>query len=227
MVSEALWKGNRSKRLPLAALLGAFLALVVSCASSDFVYVSSSDRNAYFKVPGNWKFFDKRQILVASGQSLSGATDKQFSWLIGFDADPHAEVSHVVGIADAPKYPVIEARVQSLPSVVRDQLSLGGLRNWVYPVDRLVQANAGEILAYKDIVLNGGLRGSEITFDVVLSGISGPTEGGNVIRVTQVAVVDPATNKLYLFMLRCESHCYRDNKTLLDTIVNSWTVKER
>jgi hypothetical protein len=62
---------------------------------------------------------------------------------------------------------------------------------------------------------------------VVLSGISGPTEGGNVIRVTQVAVVDPATNKLYLFMLRCESHCYRDNKTLLDTIVNSWTVKER
>jgi hypothetical protein len=57
--------------------------------------------------------------------------------------------------------------------------------------------------------------------------VSNPTAGGSVIRVTQVAVVDPATNKLYLFMLRCESHCYRDNKTLLDTIVSSWTVKER
>ena len=227
MVLEALRKGNRSRRLPLAALLGAFVAVAVSCASSDFVYVSSSDRNAYFKVPGNWKFFDKRQILVASGQSLSGATDKQFSWLIGFDADPHPEVSHVVGIADAPKYPVIEARVQSLPSVVRDELSLGGLRNWVYPVDRLVQANYGEILTYKDIALKGGLHGNEMTFDVVLSGISNPTSGGSVIRVTQITVVDPSTNKLYLFMLRCESHCYRDNKVLLDSIVNSWTVKER
>src|SRR5712691_11698384 len=128
MVREALGKGNRSKRRPLAALLGAFLALAVGCASSEFVYVSSSDRNAYFKVPDSWKFFDKRQILVASGQSLSGATDKQFSWLIGFDADPHPSVSHVVGIADAPKYPVIEARVQSLPSVVREGLYIGGLR---------------------------------------------------------------------------------------------------
>jgi len=226
-VLEALRKGNRSRRLPLTALLGAFVAVAVSCASSDFVYVSSSDRNAYFKVPGNWKFFDKRQILVASGQSLSGATDKQFSWLIGFDADPHPEVSHVVGIADAPKYPVIEARVPSLPSVVRDELSIGGLRNWVYPVDRLVQANYGEILTYKDIALKGGLHGNEMTFDVVLSGISNPTSGGSVIRVTQITVVDPSTNKLYLFMLRCESHCYRDNKVLLDSIVNSWTVKER
>src|SRR5919108_4750219 len=114
MASEPVHKANRSRGVPLAALLGAFVALAVGCASnSDFVYVSSSDRNAYFKVPSQWKFFDKRQILVASGQSLSGATDKQFSWLIGFDADPHPEVSHVVGIADATKYPVIEARVQS------------------------------------------------------------------------------------------------------------------
>ena len=140
---------------------------------------------------------------------------------IGFDADPHPSVSHVVGIADATKFPVVEARVQSLPSVVRDEFSLGGLRNWVYPVDRLVQANAGEILAYKDLVLKGGLHGSEMTFDVVLSGVSNPMAGGSVIRVTQIAVVDPSTNKLYLFMLRCESHCYRDNKSLLDTIVRS------
>ena len=227
MVPNPPSKGSRLRRLRLAVLVAAFVALAVGCANSDFVYVSSSDRNAYFKVPGTWKFFDKRQILVASGQSLSGATDKQFSWLIGFDADPHPAVSHVVGIADAPKYPVIEARVQTLPSLVRDELSLGGLRNWVYPVDRLVQANAGEILSYKDLALKGGLHGSEMTFDVVLSGISNPTEGGSVIRVTQIAVVDPATNKLFLFMLRCESHCYRDNKSLLDTIISSWTVKER
>ena len=46
-------------------------------------------------------------------------------------------------------------------------------------------------------------------------------------RHGQIAVVDPSSQKLYLFLLRCESHCYRDNRTIIDAIVNSWTVKER
>lgn len=201
--------------------------LVSACGSSDLFYVSSSDRNAYFKVPGSWHFFDKRYILVASGESLSGETDRQLSWLIGFDADPKPSVQHVINIAEAPKFPVIMARVQALPFQVRDQLSLSSVRNWVYPIDRLIQANAGEVLAYKDVVLRGGLHGSRITYDVALQGLSNPTTESKVIRVTQIGVVDPATRKLYLFVIRCESHCYRDNKSLIDQIVDSWTVKER
>src|SRR6266498_5386467 len=213
-----------------AASIGAAIALAVlvsACGSSSLSYVSSSDRNAYFKVPSNWRFFDKKYILVASGQSLSAESNRQLSWLIGFDADPHPSVQHVIDITNAAKYPVVTARVQSLPAQVRDELSLGAIRNWVYPVDRLVQANAGEVLTYKDVVLPGGLHGSKITFDVILQGISNPASGSNVIRVTQIGVADPATRKLYLFMIRCESHCYRDNKTLIDQIVDSWTVKER
>jgi hypothetical protein len=65
-----------------------------------------------------------------------------------------------------------------------------------------------------------------MTYDVVLEGISSVTAGNKVIRVTQESIVDPATNRLYMIVVRCESHCYRDNKSLIDQIANSWTVKE-
>jgi len=214
----------------LVVLVGSLMALAVllsACASSEFSYVSSSDRNAYFKIPSNWKYFDKRDILVASGQSLSTGTDKQIPWLIAFDADPNPSLDHVLKLAEAPKHPVIMARVQSLPFQVRDQLSLHSLRNVVYPLDQLLNANAAEILSIKDIVLEGGLHGNRIEYDVVLQGLSNVAALSGVIRVTQIAVVDPATTKLYMFTIRCESHCYRDNKSLLDQIADSWTVKER
>jgi hypothetical protein len=214
----------------LASLIGVVAAVAVlasGCAPSNYSYVSSSDRNAYFKVPSSWKFFDKREILVATGQSLSGEADRQLSWMIGFDADPKPSLDHLINIAEAPKYPVILARVESMSFSIHDQLSLRSLRNVVYPVDRLLDANAAEILSAKDIVLKGGFHGSRLTYDVALQGLNNPTSGADVIRVTQVAVVNAATTKLYLFTIRCESHCYRDNKTLLDQIADSWTVKER
>jgi len=207
--------------------VAAFAVLLSACAKSDFSFVSSSDRNAYFKVPTNWRFFDKRDILVATGQSLSGEADRQLSWMIGFDADPHPSLDHLVNIGDATKYPVIMARVEAMTFAVHDQLSLRSLRNRVYPLDRLLDANEAEILSAKDIVLKGGFHGSQLTYDVAPQGLNNPASGLGVIRVTQIAVVNQATTKLYLFTIRCESHCYRDNKTVLDQIIDSWTVKER
>ena len=99
-----------------SASIAAMAALAVfgaACASSGGLsYVSSSDRNAYFKVPTNWHFFDKRFIMVASGESLSGESDRQLPWLIAFDADPKPSITHVINIADA--------------STLLDTLFLGG-----------------------------------------------------------------------------------------------------
>jgi hypothetical protein len=214
-------------RLACAAAV-ALSVLAAGCSRSGYEYVSSSNRNAYFKIPANWHFFDKRDLLVASGQSLSGATNQQFPWLIGYDSSPDPSVQHVIDLAQPTSYPVVMAQVEQLPNQVRDQFSISSLRNWVYPVDRLIQANAGEMVAYKDdLVTTGGLHGLRMTFDVTLGGNSSVVAGNKVIRATQTAYVDPKTNQLYLFIIRCESHCYRDNKTLIDQIANSWTVKEQ
>jgi hypothetical protein len=218
----------RQRTAFVAVALAAALAILGSaCGSSGFAYVASSDHRAYFKIPDAWHFFDKRDLLVASGQSLSEASNQQIHWLIGYDADPHPEVAHIVGLADPLKYPAVMAQVQTLAPQVRDTFSLQTIRNLVYPVDQLVQANKGEVLAYKEIVLPGGLHGSQMTFDVVLGGVSTVESGNDVIRVEQTAVVDPATNTAYVFFIRCESHCFRDNGSLITQIADSWTVKER
>ena len=211
-----------------------FVALVIAlgllgsaCGSSGYAYVASSDHRAYFKVPDGWHFYDKRDLLVATGQSLSAASDQQIHWLIGFDGDPHPSIDHIIQIADPLKYPALMAQVQTLPAQVRDTLSLGTLRNWVYPVDRLVQANAASIISYKDVTLPGGLHGSTMTFDVSMGGLSNVQVDNKVIRVQQTLVVDPGTNNLYLFIVRCESHCFRDYGSMINQIASSWTVKER
>jgi hypothetical protein len=221
---------HRCKVLRAGALIGVFVALGVfagACSTSGFQYVSSSDRKAYFKVPSDWKFFDKRDILVASGQSLSAESNRQLSWLIAFDADPQPDLSHVLAIGEAPRYPVLEARVQQLGFQTRDQIALGSLRNIVYPLDRLLQSNQAEMLSYEDIVTDDGFRGTRMVYDIIVGGATGVVQGNVVIRVNQTAILDPASEKLYVFTVRCESHCYRDNKTLIDQIADSWTVKER
>jgi hypothetical protein len=226
MASKFIRPGKHQGVGTLAVLL-ATVVLAGSCSNSGFLYVSSSDRNAYFKVPADWKYFDKRDLLVASGQSLSAETNKQVPWLIGFDSDPKPSIDHIIRLDYPPNYPVVQAEVQSLPFAVRDQLSLSGMRNLVYQVDKLIQANFAEMISYKPVTLADGLHGIQMTFQVALLGLSNVSVDNKVIWISQVTLVDPATEKLYLFVVRCESHCYRDNKSLLDTIVQSWTVKER
>src|SRR5262245_30568317 len=220
-------RGPLSRPARLLVLGVGLAVLAVSCSSSGYTYVSSSDRKAFFKVPTNWKFFDKRDILVASGQSLSAETNRQLPWLIAFDSDPKPSLDHVLALEKAPSYPVVEARIQKLTPQLRDQLSLGGIRNVIYPIDQLLSVNAAEILAYKDVVLPGGLHGNQVTYDVIPNGATGVASGGSVIRVNQTAVVDASTNTLYIFLIRCESHCFQSNRALINQIADSWTVKER
>src|SRR5437870_600861 len=178
---RAILRRTRSRGKALSALSLGLAVLSASCSSSGFLYVSSSDRNAYFKVPANWKFFDKRDILVASGQSLSAETNKQVPWLIGFDSDPKPSVDHIIKLDYPPNYPVVQAEVQSLPFSVQDQLSLGGMRNLVYQVDRLIQDNFAEMISYKPLTLPGGLHGIQMTFQVALMGLSNVSLDNKVI----------------------------------------------
>src|SRR5947199_10558264 len=116
MVSNVPRAGKRRVALVLPALLIALGLALSSCATgSGFVYVSSSDRRAYFKIPDNWRFFDKRDLLVASGQSLSAESNRQLSWLIGYDASPKPSIQPLLSLADAPRSPARPPRLQPPP----------------------------------------------------------------------------------------------------------------
>jgi hypothetical protein len=211
----------------LVALVVALVAVGSACSRSSYVFVSSSDHQAYFKVPGTWHYYDKTHMLVAMGLSLSPESKSENRFLVGFDADPAADINHIFDLAAAPTYPVVFAQVVSLPFVLRDPMSLETMRNIYYPVDRLLQNNQAEILSYNDVVVKGGFHGAHLVYNVIPGGASSIRAGNSVIRVDQTTVVDPSTKVMYLFVVRCEAHTYRDNKALIDAITQSWTVKER
>lgn len=207
--------------------LSSLVALgLTACGESDFDFVGSPDRKAYFKVPLEWKEYSKRDLLAASGLDLSDVTQQTLPWLVAYDSAPDPSADHILELGDAPDHPVVLAQARVLDFASRDQTSLGSIRNELYPVDELVQGDAAEIRDYEELVLDRGYRGIRIEFDVTLGGNAEITAGNEVIRVHQIGVVDPGTETLYLFAIRCESHCFDENGKLIDQIVDSWTVKE-
>jgi hypothetical protein len=213
--------------LRVVALGLALLALATACSRSSYVYVASSDHKAYFKVPGNWTLFGKRDMLVGSGQNASPAIDAQNKWLIGMDSSPEPDVRHIVIKELVPSYPVVFAQMVSLAPSEQDQLSLIGMRNYYYKVDEFLNTNRAGLLRYHDVVLDGGFHGSQMVYDLFGGGAGDVSASNVVLRVNQTILVDAATKTLYVLIVRCESHCYRDNKALIDSIADSWTVKER
>lgn len=208
------------------AFLSSTLLLFAACGESDFDFVGSPDRKAYFKVPLEWQQFDRRDLLAASGLDLSQVTQETLPWLVAFDSAPQPSADHILELGDAPDHPVVLAQARVLDFTSRDQVSLGSIRNELYPVDQLIQNDAAEIRDYEEIVLDQGYRGIRIEFDVALGGNAEIAAGNEVIRVHQIGIVDPATETLYLFAIRCESHCFDENDKVIDQIVESWTVKE-
>lgn len=220
---------SRPLRRSLSWSLAGGLFLLAACTGKGFVYVASSDSRAFFKVPNNWTSFNKRDILVATGQNPSELSNQQNAFLVAFDADPaEPSLAHVVDLTTAPGFPVVYARALALSGSARDQMSLGGIRNAVYPIDELFQSDQVEVLEYNpNVVVSGGLHGSRIVYDVIVRGTSAIGVQNPVIRVNQTGLVDPETSMFYLFYVRCEVHCYTANKTLIDQVAQSWTVKER
>lgn len=210
---------------PAILLLSALV--LAACQGSGFDYVGSPDRKASFKVPLEWKEFTKRDLLASTGQDVSEATGEALPWLVGFDAAPDPTTDHVLSLQLAPDHPVVIAQTLALDFETRDQISLGTIRNQVYPVDELLNNDAAEVRAYEELELEDGLRGIRIEYDVFPEGVATVSEGNEVIRVLQIGVLDGPTENLYLFAVRCEAHCYQEHAKLIDQIADSWTVKEQ
>ena len=92
-------------------------------------------------------------------------------------------------------------------------------------LDGDLQNDAADILTYKEVVESGGYHGVRMVFNVSLEGNLTVAPGNQVMRISQVALVDPATSLLYLLVVRCSAACYKANQTAIDQIISSFTVR--
>ena len=207
-------RGRLLSRVSAIVLVGAFAA---GCAGSGFRYVKASSDNAYYKIPEEWKLFDKQQVIASTGAELSAEEENGLRYLAIFDADPKPSLDHDLQTAD---HPFGVVRVRSLDIEERDAFSLAALRNEVIPVDEILDKELGDVEVVDGphtITEKDGLRGSRIVYTV-----DGTT---NSFTVDQTGLVDPATNLVYFFIVGCEVDCYAANRRTITEIADSWTVK--
>lgn len=209
---------GRVRSAALLLLVAAPLALA-ACAGSGYHYVKSSEDKTYFKVPENWHLYDEESVLGALKGSLSKDeidARRDTMWTSVFDADPDPSLNHVA--SRQPNYPVGRAIVQPLSPEASDGASLQSLRNLFFEVDSALEAGSGRVRSYEPVELDGGFHGSHLVATL--------SNKKATLTLNQVAVFDQATSKLYAISIYCSTACYDKYESKIDTVIDSWTVRD-
>jgi hypothetical protein len=155
--------GRVRGRSPLLATLAGLLAVsfvLAACSPPEYRYVRDSSTRTAFRVPTAWTLYDEATVL-GEIQGQQGDQPDPIRWLVGLDGDPTASVGHILNGADlGTDYPQGIAVVQQLSFVERDNESLSYLRNFMFPIDQLIQNDSNaKVVTYDDEIQDGNLRG--------------------------------------------------------------------
>ena len=234
-------------RLGATVLLATALSVLpASCGSAEFRYVRDSQAGTGFKVPSDWTVFDKNTFLgTSSGPTAS--TPDPIQWLVAVDGDPTPSPGHVFNQSQlATSHPEGFAMVFTLSSADRDRMSIAGIRNFLFPVDQLMNLGSDDatMKSYDDsVTTDEGLRGVRMVFEFRAAALdevnqdpnaSESTSSGSEAAVAfsndfvvmdQVGYVDDATNKLYVMALMCSADCYDRYQREIANSIESWTVR--
>ena len=235
-------------RLAIVALSAIVLA---SCAEPSYEYVRNTDVRAAFKIPTEWAAYSKEEVL-GLGSGPTANTPDPIAWLVGLDGDPNPSVSHVLNRNDlAGDHPQGVVLVQDLSFLERDGANINYLRNYIFPVDQLIQDDSdAQVLAYDDGVEREGFRGVHLEYQfreaalasvgqadpnaqaatesdlqrALLGGSGVAVLSPEFVQVNQTAYLDPTSNRLYLMAIMCSAECYARNRGDISAAVDSWTV---
>lgn len=236
-------------RLAIVALSAVVLA---SCAEPSYEYVRNTEVRVAFKIPADWASYSKEEVLGLPPGGSQASTPDPIAWLVGLDGDPSPSVGHVLNRSDlAVDHPQGLVLVQDFSFVERDSANIQYLRNFIFPVDRLLQNDSdAQVLAYDDDVQREGFRGIHLEYQfreaalgalatgdpnqetpmtsqlqrALLGGSGVAVLSPEFVQVNQTAYLDPATNRLYFIAVMCSAECYARNRGDIDATVDSWTV---
>lgn len=206
-------------RWGVAGLIG---LLLVGCAGSGFEYVSHPDLGVFFKVPEHWTVMDEDDLTALEGgppRPAFGPDRPDSVWLVVFDAAPKPSFEHFLD--EDSSHPAGVAQARLLDPEERDEFSLASLRNEIIPLDEIAQSGGGlQPLHEEDIELPEGVHGHRGVY--LLS-----TRDGDSFTYDQTALVDATVRTVYVLAIGCGGDCYERNRDVIDTVVSSWTIKER
>lgn len=215
---------RRTARSAAAVSVVVVAALFLSaCADSGYRYLKNSGdgTGTYFKIPDGWKIYDEREFIKTRNLSpVRSQLLRDTSWTVAFDASSNPSLKHYDQLVTSKPFGL--ARVRELDPEERSQFSLEAMRNLVVPVDQIAQQGGEvEVLRADEFTQSGGFRGLRFTFSVQ------PPDSKRFVTFDQVSIVDADTTELHLLFISCSARCYEREKGTIDTVLESWTVKER
>lgn len=220
---------SRSFRtLSSVLLLAASVGPLAACGSPQYTYVKNSGEQTYFKVPAGWHKIDAKPIdpAMTGDQPDSAIARGRGMWSVAYDADAHPTADHLL----ISEEPIIYASVYHLTPQEHDAYSLNQLRDSFLPVtDSSREAAAAraqgqplpklERLLDKELKPGEGLRGIREVYNYVL-----PVGG---VQTYDLTAYLSDNGQVYLLLLHCSANCYRSRAKEFDSIVTSFTVRNR
>jgi hypothetical protein len=208
----------------IAAALVAFgvlLAGLLSGCATSVTYVGSSTQDLYFKVPNTWEVFSQATLKengwidpAASNQAaLAGQSHPVFETVAG----ANAKVASSVDTQSGP-YPWAMAQVVALDGTDQANTSLAALADENYPIDQLNQdGDRVQQLSPTRLLVDGALRGTRVAYEIT-------SQQTGAISFEQVALVNSATDKVWLLDVGCSPACFQAHRAVFDNIVRSFIV---
>ncbi len=216
---------GRRARLGAGVLFAAALLALSACTGSSYHYVKngSNGSGTYFKVPEAWHIYDENAFFKQLDLGPEQAKARKAStWAVAFDASSKPTLKHFDDPVTAQPFGIAEVR--QLDQEERDSFSLMAMRNLVIPVDQIAEQGDSdqlEVLRLDEFTRDGGFHGLRFTFNIRFP------DSKRFVTFDQVSIIDSDTKELHLLVVSCSSRCYQDKKDTINTIMDSWTVKER
>ena len=205
------------RRVRIPALLVVALAFLASCGEPQYHYLKTSDLDAYFRVPRDWTLFTESEFKGALTGSELPPVLQRITWASAFDASPQPSLGNLFTPANRP---VGFSEVKVLNVLEQGRLSFDELRNYVLPLDQLLQNGDAEPLdgLYDQPFNRGDLHGTRAIW--AIEGEDGP------FVLDQVAMFDPDRSRIFLLVFSCATDCYSDHRRHIDEVVESLRVGE-
>ena len=197
-----------------ALLLG---VTVAGCGAPQYTYVANSGANTYFKVPYGW-----HKISAAALKKVTGSSSGV--WTVAYQAGSRPSASDLLSFGTS--QPFVFSEIGTLSATGMNELSYDSLRDFFLPVTSTARSTASsEGFPYtgfsqiRDQVLTPGqgVHGVRETFDY--------TDNGVTDTFDEIALTNPDQTKVYFIVLHCTSSCYSSDKTEINDVMSSFTIR--
>jgi hypothetical protein len=203
----------------VAIALGGAAVVLASCGA-DYQYVNNSQERAFFRLPNDVEVFRVRTE-EPTDRLIPIDLSTTDPWNVVFDAAEDPTPDHLA--QDAPTSIVGQASIIPVGLDVAENLSVKQVRTVLAggtdPIEAFESGEAGiEVVTFESLSENG-LTGSRVVFNREVA-------DGVWTTYDQTSFIDVANRKVYLFEVKCEASCFKDQRKEISQIVDSWQVRE-